>query len=176
MLSKKAQMKNQSFDQMPLGMGRSAGDIASQSRGDVHRPQRAQPYEPDFVMNPQQGSSTYIPGQNSSGLAGQQINVVTNNNIHLSLKEWMIRGTIGGIGNAFAWPFRLAASVLSGLFHSVIGFVKIAFIIVLAPTLLWLGIKLQDELSAQNDVSEGTAIIVDHAKEVGNGIQKGVNR
>lgn len=115
---------------------------------------------------------------------GQNINVVTNHNIHLPFKEWMLRGVVGGIGSVFAFPFRLIGdaitSIVQGIIGGIIGIVKLAIIVILLPTLAWLGIVLMGEMQEQESVEEGSAALVDHAGDfitgVSNGVDKGLNK
>ena len=106
---------------------------------------------------------------------GQNINVVTNTNQHLPFREWLIRGLLGSVGNALAFPFRLIGTAISAIVTGVIGIVKIAVIIVLIPTLIWLGIMLQQNMQSQESVESGTAEMVNQAGKVVDGIEKGIS-
>ena len=106
---------------------------------------------------------------------GQNINVVTNHNIHLPFKEWILRGIVGSLGAVLAFPFRVIGNAVNTLVEGVIGIIKIAIIIVLAPTLAWLGFMLLGEMQEQDSVEGGTAAIVEHAGDVASGIGKGID-
>lgn len=109
---------------------------------------------------------------------GQNLNVVTNHNVHLSRREWVFRGLVGALGMAAAWPFKLIADlisqVLGGIISAILGFFKVALIIIAIPTLLWLGIMLMNQLQSAESVEEGTAMVVDHAGSFADGVNKGI--
>lgn len=106
---------------------------------------------------------------------GQNINVVTNTNQHLPFREWLIRGLLVSVGNALAFPFRLIGTAISTIVTGVIGIIKIAIIIVLIPTLIWLGIMLQQNMQSQESVESGTAEMLEQAGKVVDGIGKGIS-
>ena len=112
--------------------------------------------------------TTQIPG-------GQSINVVTNHNIHLDRKEWMFRGIVGGIGNILAFPFRLIGNIITKIFEAIIGALKIALLIVMVPTLIWLGLELKEKLSEQESVEAGAQVLIEQAGEVANGTKKAIS-
>lgn len=106
---------------------------------------------------------------------GQNISVVTNHNIHLPFKEWMLRGVVGSIGGLLAFPFRVVGNAINSIVEGVIGIVKFAIIIILAPTLAWLGIQLLGQMTEEESIESGTATIVQNAGKVATGIGKGLD-
>ena len=106
---------------------------------------------------------------------GQNINVVTNHNIHLPFREWLLRGLIGSFGTALAFPFRLFGDAVSSVVQGAIGIIKIGIIIVLIPTLIWLGIELQQMMQEQESVEAGAAEIVNQAGQVVDGVSRGIS-
>ncbi len=140
------------------------------------RPHRFDPFtgapvqEAQPAINPAQMAAMGAPH-------AQQINVVTNNAaMNLPFKEWLLRGLVGGVGRAAAWPFALAGRLVEKIFGAVIGFVKIAALIIMVPTLIWLGLMLREELATADSVENGTALIVDHAEDVTTGIGRGLTK
>lgn len=119
-------------------------------------------------------SAPFVPG------LGQNVNVTTNHNIHLSRKEWMFRGIVGTLGNAVAWPFRFVAEIIKeivlGIIGMVLGIVKVAVLIVAIPTLIWLGLQLQAHLQSAESVEEGTVMVTDQAGQFADGVSKGLQR
>lgn len=106
---------------------------------------------------------------------GQNINVVTNHNIHLPFREWLLRGLIGSVGSALAFPFRLFGEAVSSVVQGVIGIIKIAIIIILVPTLIWLGVELQAMMQEQESVEAGAAEMVNQAGQVVDGVSRGIS-
>lgn len=107
---------------------------------------------------------------------GQNINVVTNHNIHLPFRDWLLRGLIGAVGSALAFPFRLVGGVLNSIAQGVVSILKMAIIVVLIPTLIWLGIELQEKMQEQASVEDGAAEMVHQAGDVVSGIGKGISQ
>lgn len=109
---------------------------------------------------------------------GQNLNVVTNHNTHLSRKEWIVRGIVGALGNAVAWPFRLIGDLISqllgGIIAALLGILKIAIIIIAVPTLLWLGFLLLEQMQSAESVEEGAGIVVDNAGSLADGVVNAV--
>ena len=121
------------------------------------------------------------PANNLGHYQGQQvpglgINVNTNHNIHLSFKEWMLRGVVGGVGSVLAFPFRLVGEMLRALGEGLIKIVTALVLILLVPTFIWLGIMLKEEMSTYDNVEDGTAAMVDHAGEFADGVGKGLSK
>lgn len=121
--------------------------------------------------NYQQAGNT-IPGHFGPG----NINVVTNHNLHLPFKDWMARGVVGGVGSVLAFPFKLVGDIISALANGILSLVKMAVMVVLFPTLLWMGYQLQQSMQEEESVEDGTAAIVDHAEDVVSGIGKGISQ
>ena len=96
-------------------------------------------------------------------------------NIHLPFKDWLLRGILGSVGSLFAFPFRVVGNAINGLVDGVIGIVKMAIILILAPTLIWLGMQLLAEMKEQESIEAGTATVVDHAGSMVSGIGKGLD-
>ena len=141
---------------------------ASASRDIVPVPNRETlPTVQDQVSGAQQAHAVLPNGQN--------ISVVTNHNIHLPFKDWLLRGILGSVGSVFAFPFRVVGNAINGLVEGVIGIVKMAIILILAPTLIWLGMQLLAEMKEQESIEAGTATVVDHAGSMVSGIGKGLD-
>lgn len=143
-----------------------------------------------IVGHPKDGDAmqVHIPGQAlaegmgqsahpaMAGATGQVINMAFNTpSPHLTFKEWMARGVVGGIGKVLAFPFAFAGNMITAAGNAVIGLVKMAILIVLVPTLLWLGVMLYQKVSKAQSIEEGTAMIVTDAKKVGNGIGNSIS-
>lgn len=107
---------------------------------------------------------------------GQTINVVTNHNIHLSFKEWILRGLVGSIGQALAFPFRLIGDAVTGLVMGAIGIIKVALMAIILPTMFWVGWLLLDKMREAESVEEGTAIMVNEAGNAVKGVSKGLTK
>lgn len=107
---------------------------------------------------------------------GQNINVITNHNIHLERNEWLFRGVVGGIGKVLAFPFRLLEKMITSIFEAIFGMLKTAIIILLVPTLIWAGIILQQKMSQQENIEDGTQLLVDQASEVVSGTKKAIEK
>lgn len=106
---------------------------------------------------------------------GQTINVVMNApSPHLSFKEWMARGMVGGVGKVAAFPFRLVGVVMEGTANAVVTIVKMAIIIILVPTLLMLGIALHQRLSSNGSVEAGAADMMHQGRHAVSGMAKGL--
>lgn len=106
---------------------------------------------------------------------GQSINVVTNHNVHLPFREWMLRGVVGAFGNLLAFPFRMIGNALNSMVEGVIGILKIAIIMILGPTLIWLGFMLLADMQQEDSVESGAATIVNRAGDVATGVGKGID-
>lgn len=140
-----------------------------------------------IVGHPKEGDAVQVnvPGQGMTehmhpavaGASGQVINMAFNApSPHLTFKEWMARGVVGGIGHVAAFPFVFIGKMITSAGEAVIGLVKLAVLIVMIPTLLWLGIMLYQKVSKAQSIEEGTAMIVTDAKRVGTGISEGVSK
>lgn len=105
---------------------------------------------------------------------GQTISVNMNApNPNLTLKEWMVRGVVGGVGRVVSWPFRLVGLVFEGIAHGVIKVVTWAMIIILVPTMLMLGSRLEKHMEHQNSVRSGAAEIMHEGRQAAQGIRQG---
>lgn len=118
----------------------------------------------------QAGDTSMARGVATPMHGNQNINVTTNQNIHLERKEWIFRGIIGGIGNVLAFPFRLIADVITGIAMSILGLIKMAAIVVLFPTLIWAGFQLMQIVSEQDSIEGGAKVIAENAGEAAKGI------
>ncbi len=111
---------------------------------------------------------------------GNSLNVVTNHNTHLTRKEWIVRGVLGALGRAAAWPFKLVGDLISqllgGIIAAVLGILKLALIIIAVPTLLWLGFMLLEQLQGAESIDEGAGIVVDNAGSVANGVGNAITK
>ena len=111
-----------------------------------------------------------------AGALGQTINMSFNTpSPHLTFKEWMARGVVGGIGQIFAFPFVFCGKMITAAGTAVVDIIKMAIVVILVPTLLWMGYMLYQKVSQSQSIEEGAAIIVSDAKKVGNGISNGVS-
>lgn len=110
-----------------------------------------------------------VPAGNSPVEGGQTIGVNVNTNTQLSTKDWLIRSVLGAIGKALAFPFRLLAAIVETIFEAIIGILKIAAIVILVPTLIWLGFLLKDMLSEAESVEEGAGIFIEAGKSAATG-------
>lgn len=128
--------------------------------GGVHR---------DSISNPM------VPflGQNQLP-TGQVINVSMNApSPHLSFKEWMARGVVGGIGGALTWPFRFVGNVIEEIAKAIVGVLKWAIIVILLPALAIVGFKLAGKLTSSATIEDGAASLVYDGRHAVNGIAKG---
>lgn len=105
---------------------------------------------------------------------GQTISVNMNApNPNLTLKEWIVRGALGGVGRVFAWPFRLVGMVFEGIAHGVIKVVTWAMIIILVPTMLMLGGRLEKHMEQQKSIQSGAAEIMHDGRQAVHGLRAG---
>lgn len=107
---------------------------------------------------------------------GQTINVNMNTpSPHLSFKEWMARGVVGGIGKVLAFPFKLVGTGMEAAVTGIVSIIKIAVIVVMIPTLIWLGLKLQASLSTSQSIEEGAAKVVVSGRRMVDGAGQGMD-
>jgi len=107
---------------------------------------------------------------------GQSITVNMNApNPNLSFKEWALRGFIGALGRAAQWPFQLLARVIEAIARAAIGIIKWAAIVLLFPTLIWLGSQLQHKVSQQHSIEAGAAMIAHDARRAAHGARQGMS-
>jgi hypothetical protein len=89
---------------------------------------------------------------------GQNISVnVTSASPHLPFGEWVKRGVLSALGNGLMFFPRLVGRAVEAIVLGLIGILKAAAVIVLVPTLIWLGILLQQHVSHAHSVREGAA-------------------
>lgn len=106
---------------------------------------------------------------------GQSINVSMNApSPHLSFKEWMQRGVVGGLGNAVAWPFRLVAKMVEEVFRVIINLFGKLILFVLLPTALIIGYKMAMKVTQADSVEEGAAQIMHHGRHAADGMVNGL--
>jgi hypothetical protein len=106
---------------------------------------------------------------------GQSINVSMNApSPHLSFKEWMQRGIVGGLGNAAAWPFRLVAKMVEEVFRVIINLFGKLILFVLLPTALILGYKMAMKITQADTVEQGAVEIMHHGRHAADGMAKGL--
>lgn len=111
---------------------------------------------------------------------GQVINVSMNApSPHLGFREWMARGVVGGIGHAAAWPFVLVAKTVEGVALGVVDIVKSlikwAVILVLAPTLVLMGIRMMHQVENAPTIEGGAQTIVHNGRHAVDGIGRGLS-
>ncbi len=105
---------------------------------------------------------------------GQVINVSMNApSPHLTFKEWMARGVVGGIGGALTWPFRFVGNVLEEIAKAIVGVLKWAIIVILLPALAIVGFKLAGQLTSSETIEDGAASLVYDGRHAVNGLAKG---
>jgi hypothetical protein len=135
----------------------------------------AMPKEGDAVQIVVPGEATQHMHPAMAGASGQVINMAFNApSPHLTFKEWMARGVVGGFGKVLAFPFTLAGSMLTSAGNAIVDLVKMAVLIILIPTLLWMGFMLYQKVSKSQSIEEGTAMIVTDAKRIGTGVSNGI--
>lgn len=104
--------------------------------------------------------------------AGQTITVNMNApSPHLPMKEWMLRGVVGGIGHVLAFPFLLirdAAQHSMKLIFKAIG-------ILLIPTLLMAGCQLRYMVERASSGEQGAQTVVEQGRHVLRGLGKGAS-
>lgn len=105
---------------------------------------------------------------------GQSINVSMNApNPNLSFREWVARGFVGAIGEAFAWPFQLVARIIEESAKSLVNLATKLVMFILLPTMLYMGYLLAMNMSQAGSVEEGAAQMVYHGRHAANGIATG---
>lgn len=110
---------------------------------------------------------------------GQVINVSMNApSPHLGFKEWMARGVVGGIGHAAAWPFVLVAKTVEGIALGIVdifkSLIKWAIILVLAPTLILVGIRMMHQVEKAPTIEGGVQTVVHNGRHAVDGIGRGL--
>jgi glycerol-3-phosphate acyltransferase PlsY len=111
-----------------------------------------------------------------AGALGQTINMSFNApSPHLTFKEWMARGVVGGVGHVFAFPFVFSGKIITAAGTAAVELLKMAVLIILIPTLLWMGFMLFQKVSQSQSIEEGAAMIVTDAKKVGTGVSNGIS-
>lgn len=120
-------------------------------------------------------SQSLAPFLGATGLpTGQVINVSMNApSPHLTFKEWMARGVVGGLGNFAAWPFRFVGAILHDIARAIIAIIKWALLLILLPTMLIMGVKMANQMQNSKSIEEGSAQMVHNGRHALNGIGKG---
>lgn len=104
--------------------------------------------------------------------AGQTITVNMNApSPHLPMKEWMLRGVVGGLGHVLAFPFLLIRDAVQ---HSMKLVFK-AIGILLIPTLLMAGCQLRYMVERANSGEQGAQTVIEQGRHVLRGIGKGAS-
>lgn len=139
-----------------------------------------------MTAHPKDGDAVQVvvPGQAAeymhpamAGASGQVINMAFNTpSPHLTFKEWMARGVVGGIGKVLAFPFAFIGNIINAIGLAAVGLLKMIALIILVPTLLWLGIMLMHKLSQTESIEEGAAMIATDAKRAASGVGEGLTR
>lgn len=153
-----------------MAMPKSHRDVPGPAAGSLVRVENA-----GEVLAPLGEGSLATPGTAAQLVNGQTINVVTNHNLHLSFREWMLRGVVGAVGTSLAFPFRLIESAATGIVQALIGIAKLAAIIILVPTLIWLGVQLHQQMVTKDSVEEGAAYLTQKTGEFATGVARGVS-
>ena len=107
---------------------------------------------------------------------GQSITVNMNApNPNLSFKEWALRGFVGALGRAAQWPFQLVARIIEAIARAAVGILKWAAIVLLFPTLIWLGSQLQHRMAQQHSIEAGASMIAHDARRAAHGVRQGMS-
>ncbi|MFZ3481724.1 hypothetical protein [Sphingomonas sp. 3-13AW] len=107
-------------------------------------------------------------------MTGQNISVnVSAPSPHLSFGEWAKRGVLSALGNGLLFVPRLLGRLLEAILMGLLGILKVAAIIVLIPTLIWAGYRLQQHVSTSTSVREAASSVTVQGGEVLKGVADG---
>lgn len=121
-------------------------------------------------------SQAMAPFMGSNALpTGQTINVSMNapsNN--LTFKEWALRGVVGGLGNAAAWPFRFLAGLAEDIARMLANLVGKIVMILLIPTALIVGYQMAMKVSKTESIEQGASDIAHNGRHAAKGFWSGL--